>query len=70
VYNAVTPEALEALLKSRNTPDWLIAHQLFIAKVAAEGGFSHENTQPVKDLARREPITTKKFVEDHKAMFS
>ena len=35
-----------------------------------DGGFSNENMQPIRDIVGREPITTRQFVEDHKAMFS
>ena len=48
-------------------PDWLIAHLVAIAKVAATGGFSTENTKPIDDIVKRAPITTRQFVEDFKA---
>jgi NAD(P)H dehydrogenase (quinone) len=69
-YIGVTFEQAEQALKARGLPDWLIGHQLTIARLAANGGFSAENTQPIKDILGREPITTRQFVEDHKKAFS
>jgi NAD(P)H dehydrogenase (quinone) len=69
-YIAVTPEQARAALTARGLPDWLIGHQLAIAKVAAQGGFSNANPQAIRDIMGREPISTRQFVEDHKAMFS
>lgn len=68
-YIGVTPEQAQSALKSRGLPDWLIGHQLTIAKLAAQGGFSNANPQAIRDIMGREPISTRKFVEDHKAMF-
>jgi NAD(P)H dehydrogenase (quinone) len=69
-YIGVTFEQAEAALKARGLPDWLIGHQLAIARFAAKGGFSNANPQAVRDILGREPISTRRFVEDHKAMFS
>jgi uncharacterized protein YbjT (DUF2867 family) len=69
-YIAATLEQLEQTMKSRGTPDWLVTHMLTIAKLGANGSFSTENTQPIHDIVRRAPITTRQFVEDHKAVFS
>jgi NAD(P)H dehydrogenase (quinone) len=69
-YMPVTVEQNEAALKARNMPDWLVVHLVTIAKLGAAGGFSHENTQPIRDIAKRAPITTRQFVEDYKGMFS
>ena len=41
-----------------------------IARITAKGGFSTESTEPIRKIAGRAPITTRKFVEDHKGMFS
>ena len=68
-YVPVTLEQTEQALKARNLPDWLFAHMLWIAKLTANGGFSTENTEPIRDIVKRDPITTKKFVEDFKALF-
>lgn len=69
-YIATTPEQAEQALHSRGLPSWLIAHQLAIAKLAAKGAFSTEDTQPIREIAGRAPLTTRQFVEDHKAMFA
>jgi uncharacterized protein YbjT (DUF2867 family) len=69
-YVGVTPEQLEETLKSRGMPDWLVTHLGTIARVAADGAFSTENTQPIRDIVGREPLTTRQFVEYYKAMFS
>jgi NAD(P)H dehydrogenase (quinone) len=69
-YVETSLEQLEQTLKSRNTPDWLVTHQLMISRLVREGGFSRENTQPVRDIAGREPITTRKFAEDFKGAFT
>ena len=68
-YVPVTVEQNEAAMKARNMPDWLIAHLVGIARIGNAGGFSTENTQPIHDIVKREPITTRKFVEDFKAAF-
>jgi uncharacterized protein YbjT (DUF2867 family) len=69
-YVQASLEQTEQTLKSRGTPDWLVTHQLAVARIAAAGGFSTENVQPVLKLTGRAPRTVKQFVEDHKAMFS
>lgn len=69
-YIGVTYEQAEQALKSRGLPDWLIHHQLTIARLAAKHGFSTEHTKPIRDILGREPITTKQFVQDYKAAFS
>jgi uncharacterized protein YbjT (DUF2867 family) len=69
-YVAASLEAAEAAMKSRGTPEWLVGHMLAIARVAATGGFSTEKTQPIRDIVGRAPITTRQFVQDHKAVFS
>jgi uncharacterized protein YbjT (DUF2867 family) len=69
-YIGVTFEQAEAALKARGLPEWLINHQIVIARLAAKGGFSNANPQPIRDILGREPISTRQFVEDHKAAFS
>ena len=69
-YVGITPEQAEQGMKSRNMPDWLVAHLVTIAKLGAAGGFSTENTTLIDDLVKRDPITTKQYVEDHKALFA
>lgn len=69
-YIAAPLEAAEANMKAKNMPDWLISHMLAIAKIGASGGFSEEKSQPIKDIVGRPPLTTRQFVQDHKAMFN
>lgn len=66
----VAPEQAEKAMKGRGMPDWLVGHMLTIAKLAKERGFSAEASKPIRDILGREPITTKQFVQDHKAAFS
>jgi uncharacterized protein YbjT (DUF2867 family) len=60
----------EQTLRARGMPDWLVAHLLSIARITAKGGFSTENTEPIRTIVKRAPITTRQFVEDHKGVFS
>ena len=69
-YVAVTAEQAEQAMKARGMPDWLITHQLTAAHIAAKGALSTENTEPIRNIVNRAPITTKQFVEDHKGAFS
>ena len=69
-YVAVTAEQAEHAMKARGMPDWLITHQLTAAQIAAKGALSTENTEPIRNILNRAPITTKQFVEDHKGAFS
>jgi NAD(P)H dehydrogenase (quinone) len=69
-YVAITPEQAEQGMKARGMPDWLVEHNVALAKVGAAGGFSTEHTELIEDLVGRAPITTKQFVEDFKAAFS
>jgi uncharacterized protein YbjT (DUF2867 family) len=69
-YVGVTPEQAEQAMKSRGMPDWLVQHLVTIAKLAAKGAFSNESTGPIREITKREPITTRQFVEDHKTMFA
>jgi uncharacterized protein YbjT (DUF2867 family) len=69
-YVAVTAEQAEHAMKARGMPDWLITHQITAAQIAAKGALSTENTEPIRTILNRAPITTKQFVEDHKGAFS
>jgi NAD(P)H dehydrogenase (quinone) len=69
-YVAVTAEQAEQAMKARGVPDWLITHQLTAAHIAAKAALSTENTEPIRNILYRAPITTKQFVEDHKGAFS
>jgi NAD(P)H dehydrogenase (quinone) len=68
-YVGITPEQAEQGMKSRNMPDWLVAHLVTIAKIGEAGGFSTEDTKVIEDLVGRAPITTKQFAEDFKPAF-
>src|SRR5262245_8528193 len=68
-YIGASLEAAEAGMKSRNMPDWLVGHMIAIARVGANGGFTAEKTEPVRQIVGRPPITTRRFVEDHVAAF-
>ena len=69
-YVEATLEQTEQALRARGTPDWLVAHLLSIARITSKGGFSTENTEPIRTIVKRAPITTRQFVEDHKSVFS
>jgi uncharacterized protein YbjT (DUF2867 family) len=69
-YVAVSLEQAAQAMKSRNMPDWLIAHLTAMARAGGSGAFSQENTQPIRDIVGRAPITTRQFVQDYKAAFS
>jgi uncharacterized protein YbjT (DUF2867 family) len=69
-YIPVTLEQNEQAVRARGLPDWLITHMMVVAKGTANGGFAKESTQPIVDIAKREPIGIKKFVEDFKGVFS
>jgi uncharacterized protein YbjT (DUF2867 family) len=69
-YVPITLEQAEAGMKSRGMPDWLVAHLVAIARAGGQGAFSKENTQPIRDIVGRAPITTRQFAQDHKGAFS
>jgi hypothetical protein len=51
-------------------PDWMVTHLLAIARAGGNGAFSKENTQPIRDIVGRAPITTRQFAQDYKGAFS
>ncbi len=69
-YVGVSLEQAEQGMKARGMPDWLVAHMLAVARAGAKGGFSNENTQPIREIVGRPPLTTREFVEAHKAAFT
>jgi len=69
-YVPITLEQAEAGMKSRNMPDWLVAHLVAIARAGGQGAFSKENTAPIRDIVGRAPITTRQFAQDHKGALS
>jgi len=68
-YIAASFEQAEQAMRGRGLPDWLVAHLLAVAKIAADGALSKEVAQPIRDIVGREPLTIRQFVEDHKDMF-
>jgi uncharacterized protein YbjT (DUF2867 family) len=69
-YVALTLEQAEQGMKTRGMPDWLVTHLIAIARAGSNGAFSKENTQPIRDIVGRAPITTRQFVQDYKHAFS
>ena len=69
-YTALTPEQAAEGMKARSMPDWLVAHLLAIARAGAGGAFSKENTQPIRDIVGRAPITIRQFVQDYRSAFA
>ena len=69
-YVALTLEQAEQGMKARGMPDWLVTHLIAISRAGANGAFSKENTQPIRDIVGRAPITTRQFVQDYKQAFS
>ena len=69
-YAPVTFEQAEQVMKGRGLPDWLITHQRTAGQIAANGGLAGESAEPIRNIVGRAPITTERFVEDHKGMFS
>ena len=63
-------EQAEKGMRARNMPDWLVTHLLTISRAAENGAFSTENTQPIRDIVGRAPLTTQQFVEANRAVFS
>jgi len=69
-YIPMSLEQAEQTMKGRGMPEWLISHQIAIARIAANGGFSSENVQTFVDVVGRQPLTLKQFVEYHKGAFA
>jgi len=69
-YVAATIEQAEAGMRSRNMPDWLVAHLVAVARAGVNGAFSEEMMQPIQEIVGRAPLTTKQFVETFKGAFS
>ena len=47
-----------------------LAHMVAMGRAGANGAFSNENTQPIRDIVGRAPLTIREFVDAHKAAFS
>ena len=69
-YTALTLEQAEQGMKARGMPDWLVAHLIAMARAGAGGAFSKENTQPIRDIVGRAPITIRQFVQDYRGAFA
>jgi uncharacterized protein YbjT (DUF2867 family) len=69
-YVGVSLEQAEQGMKARGMPDWLVAHMVAMGRAGANGAFSNENTQPIREIVGRPPLTTRDFVEAYKAAFS
>jgi NAD(P)H dehydrogenase (quinone) len=68
-YVGVTPEQAAEAMKSRGSPDWLVEHVLAIGRMGNAGRFSKVDMKVIQQIVKRDPITIKKFVTDHKALF-
>src|SRR5262245_25941228 len=69
-YMGASLEQAEQGMRARGMPDWLVAHMVAMARAGANGAFSNENTQPIRALVGRPPLTTRDFVEAYRAAFS
>jgi uncharacterized protein YbjT (DUF2867 family) len=69
-YVQLTLEQAEAGMKQRGMPDWLVSHLIAMARAGSKGAFAREDTQPIRDIVGRAPISTRQFVEDYKGAFS
>ncbi len=69
-YVPLTVEQNMEAMKARGMPDWLITHLATVGRLAANGALSAEKTEPIRDIAKRAPLTTRQFVEDFKGVFS
>ena len=68
-YVGASLEQAEQGMKARGMPDWLVAHMVAMGRAGANGAFSNENTQPIRAIVGRAPLTIREFVEAHKAAF-
>ena len=69
-YVAITFEQAEQGMRVGGMLEWLAAHLIAMARAGSNGAFSKENTQPVRDIVGRAPITTRQFVQDYRGAFS
>ena len=69
-YVQASMEQAEQGLRARGTPEWLIGHQLAVARAASNGGFSAENTGPIREILGRPPRTIAEYIQDYRAAFS
>jgi uncharacterized protein YbjT (DUF2867 family) len=69
-YIGASLEQAEQGMKARGMPEWLVAHMVAMARAGANGAFSNENTQPIREIVGRAPLTARDFVEANRAAFS
>ena len=69
-YLELTLAQAEEGMKKRAMPEWLVAHLIAMARAGGSGAFSREDTQPIRDIVGRAPISTGQFAEDYKRAFS
>jgi NAD(P)H dehydrogenase (quinone) len=69
-YIGAPLDQAEQGMKARGMPDWLVAHMMAMGRAGANGAFSNENTEPIREIVGRPPLTMREFVEAHKPAFS
>jgi NAD(P)H dehydrogenase (quinone) len=69
-YIGAPLDQAEQGMKARGMPDWLVAHMMAMGRAGANGAFSNENTEPIREIVGRPPLTMREFVEAHRAAFS
>jgi hypothetical protein len=57
-------------MSARGMLGWLVTHLIEIATLGSKGAFSTESSGPIVQIVKRPPLTTRQFVEDHKAIFA
>ncbi|SFM49590.1 Uncharacterized conserved protein YbjT, contains NAD(P)-binding and DUF2867 domains [Bradyrhizobium sp. Rc3b] len=67
--STISPEGVGERMSSLGSPPWLIEHSIAIARTIANGGFTPEQCEPIREVLGREPISTLEFVQDHKEAF-
>jgi hypothetical protein len=63
-YTALTLEQAEQGMKARGIADGLVANLVAMARA-----LSKENTQPIREIVGRAPITIRQFAQDYRDTF-